>query len=153
MKTALVAVMALSCTAAQADVYRCPAAYPGKDAPALPLSGAMMMFGERSGNGLPFPPGWDTPNDREVEGGIDQHYELPENEQGWLICEYGSRKRVKGRIRNGHEYGLSMEHYGQQSWMIKLAPRDASCTVSIREAKPGSTHESTWTVSAMCRRQ
>ncbi|WP_371762893.1 hypothetical protein [Massilia sp.] len=153
MKTALVAILTLSCTAAYADVYRCPAAYPGKDAAALPLTGAMMMFGERPGNGLPFPSGWDTPSDLEVEGGMDQHYELPENEQGWLICEYGSRQRVKGRIRNGHEYGQAMEHYGQQSWFIKLAPRDASCTVHIRETRFNDTNKRIWTVSATCMRQ
>ena len=84
---------------------------------------------------------------------MDQHYELPENEQGWLICEYGSRQRVKGRIRNGHEYGQAMEHYGQHSWLIKLAPRDASCTVHIRETRFNDTNKRIWTVSATCMRQ
>jgi hypothetical protein len=111
----------------------------------------MMMFGERPSNGLPFPSGWDTPNDRVVEGGLDQHYELPDNEEGWLICEYGSRKRVKGRFHNGHEWGQYMEHYGEQSWFVKLAPKDASCTVRIREVKDRAPGKSTWTVSAVCK--
>jgi hypothetical protein len=113
----------------------------------------MMMFGERPGNGLPFPSGWDTPNELAVENGTDLHYELPESEEGWLICEYGSRKRVKGRFRRGKEMGQSMEHYGQQLWFVKLAPRDRSCTVHIRETKSPEPGKSTWTVTAACEHQ
>jgi hypothetical protein len=151
MKQTLIAALVLSCSTVHAAEYRCPSAYPGKDAPATLLTGAMMMFGERPNNGLLFPPGWDTPNEFAVEGGMDLHHELPENEEGWLICEYGSGKRVKGRYHGGKEWGQSMEHYGQQSWFVKLAPKDRSCTIHIREVK--SHQPSTWTVTATCKGQ
>jgi hypothetical protein len=151
MKRILIAAFALSCSAVHAAEYRCPQTYPGNDAPALQLTGAMMMFGERPSNGLPFPSGWDTPNELALEGGLDQHYELPESEQGWLICEYGSRKRIKGRLHGGKEWGQYMEHYGQQSWFVKLAPKDRSCTVQIREIKARDPSKSTWAVTATCK--
>ena len=151
MKRTFLTLLALSCTVANAEVYRCPQTHPSKDAPAIHLTGAMMMFGEMPSNGgLPFPSGWDTPNELVVEDGVDQHYELPANEEGWLICEYGSRRRVKGRFRNGHESGQYMEHYGQQLWFIKLAPKDTSCTVQIREVKNSDPSKSIWTVTAIC---
>lgn len=151
MKRPLIALLALTWGVTHAEVYRCPQTYPGKDGPAIHLTGAMMMFGERPSNGVPFPPGWDTPNDRVVEDGLDQHYELPDNEEGWLICEYGSRKRVKGRFHNGHEWGQHMEHYGKQSWFVKLAPKDASCTVHIREVKDRDPDKSKWEITAVCK--
>jgi hypothetical protein len=153
MTRTLIAALVLSCSAVHAAEYRCPHAYPGKDAPVTLLTGAMMMFGERPSNGLPFPSGWDTPNELAVEDGTDLHYELPESEEGWLICEYGSRKRVKGRFHGGKEKGQYMEHYGQQSWFIKLAPKDRSCTVQIRENKIRDPSKSTWTVTASCQKQ
>jgi hypothetical protein len=152
MKRTLVAALILSCTVAKAAEYRCPQTYPGNGALDTHLTGAMMMFGERLGNGLPFPSGWDTPNDVAVDGGLDQHYELPESEEGWLICEYGSRKRVRGRLQGKKEWGQYMEHYGQQSWFVKLAPRDRSCTIQIREVKTRDPSKSTWTVTATCGR-
>jgi hypothetical protein len=86
-----------------------------------------------------------------VEGGVDLHYELPENEEGWLICEYGSRQRVHGRFHKSKVWGQSMEHYGQQRWFIKLAPKDASCTIRIREVKNRAPNKSTWRVAATCK--
>jgi hypothetical protein len=152
MKRTSIVALALSCAAAHADVYRCPQTYPGKDASAIPLTGAYMMFGERPSSGPPFPSGWDTPDDRAAEEGTDQHYELPENEEGWLICEYGSRKRIKGRSHDGHEWGQYMQGHGEQPWFVKLAPRDRSCTVHIREIKTSDPSKSTWTVNAVCKR-
>lgn len=146
----LVAALALSCAAVHADVYRCPSTYPGSEAPGLPLTGAFMMWGERPTSGPPFPSGWDTPNDVAVEEGLDQHYELPADEERWFICEYGSRKRVKGRFRGKHEWGQYMQGHGEQVWFIKLVPKDSSCTVHTREIKNRDPVKSTWTVAATC---
>lgn len=152
MKRTLIAALALTGAIAHAEVYRCPQTYPGKDAAPAPLTGAFMMWGERPSSGPPFPSGWDTPDDRAAKEGMDQHYELPANEEGWLICQYGSGKRIKGRFQNGHEWGQHMEQLGQQPWFMKLAPNDTSCTVQIREIKTRSPGKSTWTVSAVCKR-
>jgi hypothetical protein len=150
MTRTLFASLVLSCSAAHAAEYRCPSTYPGKDAPADPLTSAYMMWGHRPSSGPPFPSGWDTPNERAAKDGMDLHYELPEHEEGWLICEYGSRKRIKGRFQGGHEWGQHMEPLGEQPWFIKLAPRDTSCTVQIREIKTPEPSQSTWTVTAIC---
>jgi hypothetical protein len=147
----LVAALALCCAGAQAATYRCPSTYPGDDAPALPLTGASMMWGERPSSGPPYPSGWDTPNDVAAEEGLDQHYELPADEERWFICEYGSRKRIKGRVRNGHEWGQYMQGHGEQVWFLKLAPKDASCTVHTREVKTHQPTKSTWMVTATCK--
>jgi hypothetical protein len=147
----LVAALAMSCVVAHAEVYRCPPTYPGKDAPNFPLTGAFMMWGERPTSGPPFPSGWDTPDDLPAEEGLDQHYELPASEERWLICEYGSRKRIQGRLRGKHEWGQYMQGHGQQVWFIKLAAKDSSCTVQTREAK--SRRPSAWTVSATCKHE
>lgn len=153
MKRMLIAVITLSCAAAHAGTYRCPQAYPGKDSRVIPLTGAFMMFGKRPSSGPPFPSGWVTPNDLVVQEGLDQHYELSDDEEGWLICEYGSRKRIKGRFHDGHEWGQYMEGHGEQVWFIQLAPKDASCTVRTREIKSPAPNKSTWTVTATCQRQ
>lgn len=146
-----VAALALSCGGAHAEVYRCPPTYPGNNATGLPLTGAFMMWGERPASGPPLPLGWDTPNDSAAKEGLDQHYELPSDEERWLICEYGSLKRIKGRFRGGHEWGQYMQGHGAQVWFIKLAPKDSSCTVHTREVK--SRRPSAWTVTATCKRR
>jgi len=147
----LIAVFTLSCAAAHADVYHCPSTYPGSEAPGLPLTGAFMMWGQRPDSGPPFPSGWDTPNDVAAEEGLDQHYELPADEERWFICEYGSHKRVKGRFRGRHEWGQYMQGHGEQVWFIKLVAKDSSCTVRTREVKSRQT--STWTATANCTAQ
>jgi len=144
----LVAAVVLYCVGAQAGTYRCPPTYPGNDAPPVPLTNAYMMWGKRPTNGPPFPAGWDQPEEHPAADGVDLHYDIPEHEEGWFICEYGSRKRIKGRFRNGHEYGQRMEQVGEEPWFIKLAPNDTSCTIQIRELK--LRQPSTWTATANC---
>lgn len=151
MKRTLIAALVLSGFAARAAEYRCPATYPGKDAPAAPLTNAYMMWGELPTSGPPFPTGWDQPNEQAAAEGTDLHYELPANEAGWFICEYGSRKRIKGRFHDRQEWGQHMEPLGEQPWFIKLAPKDTICTIRIREVK--SRQPSTWTATATCTAQ
>jgi hypothetical protein len=150
MKRTFIAAVFLSCAAANADVYRCPPIYPGKDAPAVPLSSAYMMWGKRPTSGPPFPSGWDQPDERAAAEGTDLHYELPANEEGWLICEYGSRKRIEGRFHDGHEWGQHMAPLAEQPWFIKPVPKDTKCMVRIREVKSRDPGRSRWTVTATC---
>lgn len=152
MKRTLIAALALSCSAVHAAEYRCPPTYPGKDAPTAPLTNAYMMWGKRPTSGPPFPSGWDQPNEHPAVEGMDLEYELPEHEDGWLICEYGSRKRIKGKFIGGKEWGQRMQALGEEPWFIKLAPQDTHCTVQIREIKTRDPSKSTWTVTAICKR-
>lgn len=145
MRRSLFAVLVLCCTAAYAEVYRCPQTYPGKDGPPKPLTGAYMMWGELHGNG------WVSPRDETTAEGFDLQYGLPEDEQSWLICQYGARKRVKGRFHDGHEWGQYMEGGGQNHWWMKLVPKVTECTVQVRERKSRDPGKSTWTVTATCK--
>lgn len=150
MKDFLFIALVLSCTIAQAEVYRCPQTYSEKDAPAESLTGAYMMWGERPSDGPPFPLGWDTPREEAVAEGLDLHYGLPEDEQSWLICQYGARKRVQGRLLKGREWGQHMAGSERYLWFLKLRPKISVCTVRIREIKSRGPSKSTWTVTAVC---
>jgi hypothetical protein len=84
--------------------------------------------------------------------GLDHRYGLDADpDPKWLICVYGSRKRVKGQFRNGHEWGQYVEG-GEQMWFIQLAPKTIDCTVHIREVKHHNQSKSTWTVTSECGR-
>ena len=151
MKRTIAAALSLSCAVAHAGVYNCPSTYPGKESPGLPLTSAFMMWGELPTNGLIYPSGWLRGDDRPAKEGVDILYGLSEPpEPNWLICEYGSRKRIKGRFHDGHEWGQYMEGHGKESWFIRLAPEDINCTVHTREVKNRDPGKSTWTVTASC---
>lgn len=153
MKRTLIAALSLSCAIASAEVYRCPPTYPDqtypvKDVPNAPLTGAEIMFGERPSSGPPYPDGWLTPDEIPKKGGLDLRYPLSKDDKGWLICTYGARKRIKGQLRDGYEWG---QHMGSgQPWFVKLLPKTTDCTVQIREIKTHSASKSTWTVTAIC---
>lgn len=152
MKRTLTALLLLSSAVAQAGDYPCPQTYPGKDAPADPLTGAMMSWGERPTSGPPFPSGWLMGDEQDAQEGTDHYYGLPEQpEPLWLICTYGARKRVKGRFHDGHEWGQHMEGGGKAVWFIQLKPKDTECVVRTREIKGRDPNKSTWTVSASCK--
>lgn len=142
MRTALLAALVLSTTTASAQVYKCPQAYPGKDAPAALLTGAYMHMGEIRGNG------WLTEDEEAAEEGYDSRYGFPDEEQAWLVCKYGSTKRNKGRFHDGHEWNQSMAGSVAEWWM-KLAPKAGICTMQVREVK-SRTPASTWTVTTTC---
>lgn len=144
MRTLLFAALALTCAACNAQVYQCPQVYPGKDASASPLTGASMMWGELHGDGYLHG------EDEAVEGGHDIRYGFADDEQGWLVCAYGAKKRIKGRLHNGHEWGQAMS-YGRTKWWVKLAPNAGNCTVQIREVKNLDPGKSIWTATAVCK--
>jgi hypothetical protein len=109
------------------------------------------MFGERPASGPPYPDGWLTPDEIPQEEGIDFRYWLSDDDKGWLICTYGARKRIKGRLHGGHEWGQHME--SGQPWFVKLPPKTKVCTVHIREGKTHDPGKSTWTATATCEHQ
>lgn len=151
MRRYLTATLVLWTCAAHAGTYNCPATYPGKGSPGLLLTGGMMMWGELPTDGTIYPSGWLRGDDRPAKDGIDILYGLSEPpDPNWLVCEYGSRTRIKGRFRDGYEYGQYMEVHGKETWFIRLAPEDLNCTMRVREVK--SHKPSTWTVTATCTR-
>lgn len=149
MKRNLIATLILSASAAHAGTYNCPPTYPGKDSPGLALTSGMMMWGELPTDGTIYPSGWLRGDDRPARDGVDILYGLSEPpDPNWLVCEYGSRKRIKGRFHDGHEYGQYMQGHGKESVFIRLAPEDINCMLQAREVK--SHQPSTWTVTATC---
>jgi hypothetical protein len=134
----LLDALVLCCAGAQAGICHRPSSYPSKDVPPLPLTDAYRIWGEQPTSGPPFPSGWDRPKGHPAAEGVDLHYDIPEHEEGWFICEYRSRKRIEGKFRNGHEYGQQMEQFGEELWFIKLAPNDTTCMIGIREVKIAS---------------
>ena len=143
MRTGLFAVLVLSCVATNAQVYRCPQVYPGKDAPVAPLTGASIRLGELHGNG------WLVGDDEAAKEGYNDHYELLVDKQAWLVCSYGGTKRIKGRFHDGHEWNQRME-WGGIDWWMRLAPKIGACTVKTREIKQRNGDKSAWTVTAVC---
>lgn len=142
MRYLLLAVLVVPCLSANAQVYKCPQTYPGKDAPATPLTGAYMHMGEIRGEG------WLQGDEEAAEEGYDARYAFPDEEQAWLVCSYGGRKRNKGRFHDGHEWNQSMSDPVAE-WWTKLGPKVGVCTVQVREIKSRAP-KSTWTVTATC---
>lgn len=143
MRTLLFAVLALSFAATNAEVYKCPQFYPGKDKPATPLTGALMTQGELRADGY-----WT--DDEAAEDGYDVHYAFEDDKQAWLVCSYGGKKRIKGRFHDGHEWNQRME-WGGIDWSVKLPPKMSRCTAQVREVKSGDRGTSTWTATATCK--
>lgn len=77
------------------------------------------------------------------------HYSISSDEQGWLVCSYGSTRRIKGTMLEGHEWNQAMEPTALQ-WWVKLAPKIGACTVRVREHKARSARNSKWTVQSAC---
>lgn len=123
--------------------YKCPQVYPGKDALPAPLTGAFMESGEVPGNRWYAPP-----REEAAEEGYDVPYSFADEEQAWLVCSYGGRKRIKGRIHDGHEWNQRMEG-SVADWWMKLAPKVGNCTVQVREVKSRAP-KSLWTVTTTC---
>lgn len=146
MRTLFFAALALACTVGNAAVYKCPQVYSGKDAPAAPLTGASMMWGELHGDGYLHG------DDEAADGGYDIRYGFADDEQGWLVCAYGAGKRIKGKIHDGREWSQSMS-YGGIKWWVKLDSKVGNCTVQVRETKVSDSSKSAWTATAICEHQ
>lgn len=141
----IAALIILPCGATNAQmIYRCPQVYPGKASPA-PLTGAFMDSGD-----VPGTRSYAPPRDEAAEEGYDIPYTFADDEQAWLVCEYGGKKRIKGRFHDGHEWNQRME-VGTAAWSMKLAPKAGRCNVQVREVKSGAPSKSTWTVTAICK--
>lgn len=136
MRLLLLAAIAVCCTAANADVYKCPATYPDKDRPSTPLTGARIMDGELHGNGWLM-----GSEDKPTKDGFDTVYSF-EQGNGWLVCLYGGRERTK-----------TDRGFPGYDWWLKLGPKEILCTVQNREIKASGPNSSTWTVTAKCTRQ
>lgn len=144
MRIVLLAVLVLSTATATAQVYRCPQTYPGKDAPPAPLTGAFMESGEGRGNRSYAPP-----RDEAAEEGYDIPYSFADEEQAWLVCSYGGKKRIKGRFHDGHEWNQRIQG-SVADWWMKLTPKVGICTVQVREVKSRVPSKSRWTATATC---
>jgi hypothetical protein len=145
MRVPLFAALLLSCSTANAQfVYKCPQSYPANDKPAAPLTNATMAWGEFHGNGL-----FAGDYSEAAQEGYDLRYGFVGDEQAWLICGYGGKKRVKGRFHDGHEWNQRME-WGTTEWWVKIAPKVQACNIQVREIKTHDPSKSTWTVTATC---
>lgn len=143
MRALLFAALVLSSSATNAQVYKCPQVYPHKDKPAAPLTGATMRQAEERAGGY-----WT--DDEAADEGYDVHYAFDPNEQTWLVCFYGGKKRIKGRFHDGHEWNQRMVSAGID-WEMRLAPKVSECTVQVREVKTRTASKGTWTVTALCK--
>ncbi len=144
MRGLLFSVLILSSATAGAETYRCPQAYPGKDKPALPLTNADMT----QDTDIQFASGFLT-DDEAAEEGYNAHYAFDTGSQTRLVCLYGGKTRLKGRVHDGHEWNQRMQG-GDSEWSVKLAPKISRCTLQVREIKTRDPSKSTWTATANC---
>lgn len=145
MRPLIVSVLMLFCAGANAEAYKCPQGFPGKDWRTAPLTGGTMAWGEDAA-GL-FAGDYSQP----AQEGYDAAYPILDDEQAWLICSYGSKKRNKGKFHDGHEWNQYME-WSPIEWRVKLPPKVHNCTLQVREVKLPAPAKSTWTVTAVCKR-
>jgi hypothetical protein len=143
MKKLLFAALVLSQAVVNAQVYKCPQVYPGKEKPAAPLTGAMVRQTEPT-------PTNNLLDEEAAEEGYDSHYALDPADQTWLVCFYGGNKRIKGRFHDGHEWNQRIAS-ADFTWKMKLVPKLSDCIVQTREIKSRAPSKSTWTVTASCK--
>ncbi|TFW34632.1 hypothetical protein [Massilia horti] len=144
MRSLVVAILALSCAAAHAEVYKCPQVYPGKDKPAASLTSAVMT----QDADIELAGGFMT-DDEGAEEGYDEHYAFSNEWQTRLVCLYGGTKRIKGRFHDGHEWYQHVQ--GGIEWSMKLPRTTGQCTLQVREVKPRGPGKSMWTATAICK--
>lgn len=143
MKGFLFVTLLLTGASTNAQVYKCPQVYPGKDKPAAPLTGAMMRQSEPT-------PSNHVSAEEAAEEGYDTRYALDPYDQAWLVCFYGGNKRIKGRFHDGHEWNQRIAS-ADFDWEMRLAPKLSDCTVQTREIKERAPGKSMWTVTALCK--
>ncbi|HEV7816121.1 MAG TPA: STY0301 family protein [Janthinobacterium sp.] len=128
--TLLLAVVALSCAAANAQQFKCPEFYPDKEATLseIPLAhqGGGLVRGASLSNAFFYigalhgkSGGFDSlvgPEDKKVKGGWDTEYDFTPQETRWLVCVYGGNESSGGKQRI---QGISS---GGRSWIRNLLP-------------------------------
>jgi hypothetical protein len=80
------------------------------------------------------------------------HYGFADDEQAWLVCLYGGKKRIGGRFHDQHEWNKPIEG-SSADWWMKLKPKAGSCTVQLREIKSRNPSKTIWTAIAICKNE
>jgi hypothetical protein len=135
MKRRAIWMLALVCSAADAQIYRCSA-----DDAGAGLSSAELRFGLR-GNALQLHGDVD-----QIKGGTNIHFDLPDEAPRWLVCQYGGQ-RVEGTATSGPAV-----IGGREKW-IQLDSMVTACDLAIREARTPDESKRTWTAAATCKRK
>jgi hypothetical protein len=144
MRRFSVVLSLLFCTAANAQIYKCPDTYPVGSKGAR-LSSARMHFGERQGGGALHG------DIAELKDGTDIHYDFPDemSRRGmprWLVCQYGG-KRIDGTAIS------TAQVIGGQDWWVQLDPLVDVCDLKIRESRQGGASAGIRWAAAACRRK
>jgi hypothetical protein len=144
MKLLILSVLVLTVHAANAQMWKCPETYPGKDAGTqpIPLTNATMAVGAAHGANR-------LQTGKSVNGGTDTRYSFPSKEPRWLVCWYGGKERVNGTVVGGRERGQYVADHRHEWWM-ELDPKVTACGVRLREIRPFGQSKSTWEVTALC---
>jgi hypothetical protein len=103
-----------------------------------------MAWGEIHGTGL-FAGDYSEP----AQDGFNLRFPFMDDQQAWLVCSYGSKKRNKGRFHEGRESSQYME-WTPIEWWVKIAPKVRACDVQVREMKTRDPGKNTWTATATC---
>jgi hypothetical protein len=135
MKGGAIWILALVCTAADAQVYRCPA----EDAH-IGLTNAEMHVGA---HGAAHRLHGDVD---QIKNGTNIHFEFPDEAARWLVCQYGGR-RIEGTAISGPGAIGSRE-----AW-IQLDPMITTCDLAIRATNPRVKNQGVWSATATCKRK
>jgi hypothetical protein len=147
MRRLALTVFSFASTIANAQVYTCPQTYPGNDRPAASLTSATMAWGEIHGTGL-----FAGDYSEAAQDGFNLRFPFMEDQQAWLVCSYGSKKRNRGQLHKGREWNQYME-WTPTEWWIQVAPKVRACDVQVREISTRVPGKSTWTATAVCEHQ
>lgn len=145
MRHSIVAGFFFCWGAATAQNYKCPPFHttPGPSGRTA-LTSATMHAGELQGD-------WSLHGAREpIKGGTSTRYVFPEGQKNWLVCSYGSKKRISGTTINGQQWGQYMEWDKRERW-IPLSAKVAGCELLVREVARGDSTRHVWTAEAVCK--
>lgn len=135
MKKVVLGMMVLTCVAANAQVYKCPAEDAG-----INLTNAELRIGERG-------------TSSSMHGDVDQvangtniRFELTGEATRWLVCQYGGRHVEGTAISSPAVIG------GRETW-IQLDPMITACDLAIRRKHGSAGSTSVWSAAATCKRK
>lgn len=145
MKPIIYFALALCWGTSGAQDYKCPAFYPTQAGnERVALTSASMHVGELHGEG------WLHGASEPIKGGTSRKYVFPEGQKSWLVCSYGSKKRISGTTINGQQWGQYMEWDKRERW-IPLSAKVAGCELLVREVARGDSTRHVWTAEAVCK--